>query len=184
MIRFGYQNKVGVLLRSIVAVLIGIVMVVSPSSALHTVVQIIAVLLIISAIVSFYAGYKKGKTNEGSLMSFNAVVNLGLGVVLFIFPGFVARFIIAILGFMLLFFGLFQVISLLSAIKTVNIPMASFIIPILVTLAGGFLIFNPFADSVMVMIAGVSLIVYGVGDLLSAWKMRQAMDVTDNVDEQ
>jgi hypothetical protein len=41
---------------------------------------------------------------------------------------------------------------------------------------GGFLLFNPFAESVMVMIAGAALIVYGASELFSSWKMKKAID--------
>ena len=52
----------------------------------------------------------------------------------------------------------------------------AFILPIIVTLIGGFILFNPFAESVMTMIAGAALIVYGASELLSSWKMKKAID--------
>ena len=46
----------------------------------------------------------------------------------------------------------------------------------MVTLVGGFILFNPFAESVMVMIAGGALVVYGASELFSSWKMKKAID--------
>jgi uncharacterized membrane protein HdeD (DUF308 family) len=57
--------------------------------------------------------------------------------------------------------------------------------PVLVTLAGGFLLARPaFIGEAIGVVAGISLIVYGVSEFLSSWKMRKAMDESDQVDEQ
>jgi hypothetical protein len=57
-----------------------------------------------------------------------------------------------------------------------GLGLGAFILPTVVTLVGGFLLFNPFAESVMVMIAGAAIIVYGASELLSSWKMKKAID--------
>ena len=110
------------------------------------------------------------------LMSFNAIVDVLLGLILFMFPGFVARFIIYLIGFMLLAFGAVQLLALFSAKRVVGMGLGVFILPAVVTLIGGFILFNPFAESVMVMIAGAAMIVYGASELFSSWKMKKAID--------
>ena len=109
-------------------------------------------------------------------MSFNAVVDVILGLVLFVFPGFIARFIIYLIGFLLLMFGLVQVTALISAKRVMGLGLGAFVLPVIVTLVGGFILFNPFAESVMVLIAGAALIVYGASELFSSWKMKKAID--------
>jgi uncharacterized membrane protein HdeD (DUF308 family) len=59
--------------------------------------------------------------------------------------------------------------------------------PVIVTLAGGFLLARPaFLGEAIGVVAGISLIIYGVSEFLSSRKMSKAMDARDNnqVDEQ
>lgn len=177
MITFGYKNRLNGPLRAAVAIAIGVVMVASKANALELAVQIIAAFLVASGLVSFIYGYMKRKDGAMSLMSFNAVVDLVLGVLIFLFPGVVANLIIYIVGFILLGFGIFQIIALISANRVLGVGIGSFILPALVTLAGGFLVARPsFVGEAIGIFAGAALIIFGVSELLSSWKMRKAMD--------
>ena len=173
---FGYGNRISGPLRALIALAIGIMMVLRPDNALTTVVKVIAAFILASGIVSLIVGLKEKKNGSLPLMSFNAVVDVIIGLVLFSFPGFVAKFIIYLIGFVLLGFGIMQIIALVSAKRVTGFGMGAFILPIIVTLIGGFLLFNPFAESVMVMIAGAAIIVYGASELFSSWKMKKAID--------
>ena len=173
---FGYGNRISGPLRALIALAIGIMMVLRPDNALTTVVKVIAAFILASGIVSLIVGLKEKKNGSLPLMSFNAVVDVIIGLVLFSFPGFVAKFIIYLIGFVLLGFGIMQIVALASAKRVTGFGMGAFILPIIVTLIGGFLLFNPFAESVMVMIAGAAIIVYGASELFSSWKMKKAID--------
>jgi uncharacterized membrane protein HdeD (DUF308 family) len=173
---FGYGNRISGPLRALIALAIGIMMVLRPDNALTTVVKVIAAFILASGIVSLIVGLKEKKNGSLPLMSFNAVVDVIIGLVLFSFPGFVAKFIIYLIGFVLLGFGIMQIVALVSAKRVTGFGMGAFILPIIVTLIGGFLLFNPFAESVMVMIAGAAIIVYGASELFSSWKMKKAID--------
>ena len=173
---FGYGNRISGPLRALIALAIGIMMVLRPDNALTTVVKVIAAFILASGIVSLIVGLKEKKNGSLPLMSFNAVVDVIIGLVLFSFPGFVAKFIIYLIGFVLLGFGIMQIVALVSAKRVTGFGMGAFILPIMVTLIGGFLLFNPFAESVMVMIAGAAIIVYGASELFSSWKMKKAID--------
>ena len=173
---FGYGNRISVPRRALIALAIGIMMVLRPDNALTTVVKVIAAFILASGIVSLIVGLKEKKNGSLPLMSFNAVVDVIIGLVLFSFPGFVAKFIIYLIGVVLLGFGIMQIIALVSAKRVTGFGMGAFILPIIVTLIGGFLLFNPFAESVMVMIAGAAIIVYGASELFSSWKMKKAID--------
>ena len=196
MITFGYKNRLNGPLRAAVAIAVGVVMVVSKANALELAVRIIAALLVASGLVSFFYGYLKRNEGAMSLWGFNAVVDVVLGVLILLFPGVVANLIIYIVGFILLGFGLFQMITLISANRVIGLGVGSFILPALVTLAGGFLLARPsFVGEAIGVFAGAALIIFGASELLSSWKMKKAMDEydikqaqdvvdTDNVDEQ
>ncbi len=177
MITFGYKNRFNGPLRALTAIAIGVVMVMSKTNALELVVRIIAAFLLASGIVSLFVGYRNRNNGAMSLMGFNAAVDIILGIMLFIFPGFVAGLLIYLIAFVLIGFGLFQVIGLLSANRVMKVGLWSFIMPVLVLAAGIFLMARPaFVGEAIGVVAGAALIVYGVSELLSSWKMRKAID--------
>ena len=111
------------------------------------------------------------------LMGFNAVVDIILGVLLFMFPGFVAGLLIYLIAFILICFGFFQMVSLFSANRVMKVGLLSYVLPFLVLAAGIFLITKPsFLGEAIGVVAGACLIVYGVSELLSSWKMKKAID--------
>lgn len=176
MFTFGYKSKINGPLRALIALAVGIMMVVNPGEALTAVVKVIAAFLLASGLVSLVVGLRNKKDGSLPLMSFNALVDVLLGLFLFVFPGFVAKFMIYLIGFALLAFGVVQILALASARKMTGLGFGAFVLPIIVTLVGGFILFNPFAESVMVMITGAALVVYGASELLSSWKMKKAID--------
>lgn len=187
MITFGYKNKYSGLIRALLALAVGVVMVVSKTNALELAVRIIAAFLVATGVVTFFVGKKVKQEGETNLMSVNAIVDILLGVLLFVFPGFVANIMIYLIGFALLAFGLFQIVALVSTIRVAQVGLGSFVMPVLVVAAGGFLVARPsFVGETIGIIAGVSLIIYGVSELFSTWKMRKVIDEYDSnqVDEQ
>ena len=176
MFTFGYGSRISGPLRALIALAIGVMMVLRPDNALTTVVKVIAAFILASGVVSLIVGLKEKKNGSLPLMSFNALVDIIIGIVLFSAPGFVAKFIIYLIGFVLLGFGIMEILALFSAKRVMGLGLGAFILPTVVTLVGGFLLFNPFAESVMVMIAGAAIIVYGASELLSSWKMKKAID--------
>jgi uncharacterized membrane protein HdeD (DUF308 family) len=180
MITFGYKNKFSGFLRAIAAIAVGLVMVISRTDAMVLVVRIIAAFLLASGIVSFLVGYRDRQNGQRPLMGVNGAVDILVASLIFIFPHFVAGLIVYLIGFALLGFGIFQLIALVSANKVMRVGVLGFVMPVLVLLAGAFLLARPtFIGTAIGTVAGVALIVYGLSELLSSWKMKQAMDEYD-----
>lgn len=180
MITFGYKNKFSGLLRALIAIAIGVVMVVSKTDAMVLAVRIVAAFLLASGVVSLVVGYKNKQNNQLPLMGVNGVVDIIIALLVFSFPTFVAGLIVYLIGFALLAFGLFQLIALASANRVMKVGLGAFIMPVLVLLAGAFLLARPtFIGTAVGTVAGIALIVYGVSELLSTWKMRKAIDEYD-----
>lgn len=173
MITIGYKNKFSSILRAIAAIAIGIVMIIS-TDATVTVVKVISALIFAAGVVSFAYGYFNRKKGIFSLMLVNAVVDIVIGLLLFFFPGAVAEFIVNVIGVLLLLFGIMQLIALLSVMSLLGLNFTSLLLSILAVIVGIVLIFNPFSKMIMGIVTGVSLIVYGVQELMSAWKMDKA----------
>lgn len=185
MVIFGYRSRVNGPMRALIALAVGIMMVVSPANALATVVKIIAAFMLASGVVSLIVGLKDKEKGALPLMSFNALVDVIVGLLLFMFSGVIAKFMIYLIGFVLLGFGIVQIVALFGARRVMPLGFGAFILPIVVTLVGGFILFNPFAESVMTIIAGSALVLYGVSELLSSWRMKKVMDAESfKVDEQ
>ena len=158
MFTFGYKSRVNGPLRALIALVIGVLMVISPEKALTTVVKVIAAFLLASGLVSLFVGLRDKEKGALPLMSFNALVDVLLGLVLFLFPGFIAKFMIYLIGFVLLAFGVVQIAALLGARRVIGLGLGAFVLPIVVTLVGGFILFNPFAE------------------FLSSWRVKKAID--------
>lgn len=177
MITFGYKNRFNGPIRALTAVAIGVVMVMSKTNALELAVRVIAAFLFASGLVSLIVGYKNRSNGTMGLMGFNAVVDLLLGAILFLFPGIAAGLLIYLIAFVLICFGLFQIISLVSATRVLRVGVLAFVLPVLVLMAGAFLMAKPdFVGETIGIIAGVALIIYGASELLSSWKMKKAID--------
>ena len=80
------------------------------------------------------------------------------------------------MGVVLLLFGLFQIFAMISANRVMRLGFSPFIMPVVVTLVGGFIAFNPLAKEVMTMVAGGALLFYGITELISSRRMKKAMD--------
>ena len=177
MITFGYSNKMTGPVRALIAIAAGVLMIVYNEQAMNLVVKIIAAFLLASGFVSLAVGLKKKNDTTSKLMNFNAVVDILIAAFLFLFNGFVANLIIYLIGFVLLGFGIFQLVALISANKVAKVGLWSFVFPVLVIGSGAFLLFNPeFTKASISMVAGIALLIYGVSELLSSWKMKKAID--------
>lgn len=173
MITFGYDNKFSSVLRALSAIGIGLVMLFATEATI-TVVKIIAAFLFAAGIVSFIYGYVNRKNGAMSLMSVNAAVDIFIGLLLFFFPQWVAGAIVTIVGIAVLIFAFIQLLALagtMSLIGRGGFPLAFSIIAFI---GGAMLIFNPFSESVMSVLAGICLIVYGVSELISVRRVKKA----------
>ena len=177
MITFGYNNRFSGITRAVAALAIGVVMVVSRTDAMVLAVRIMAAFLLASGIVSLVLGYRDRQNSRMPLMGVNGTVDILIAVLIFMFPQFVAGLIVYLIGFALLGFGIFQLVALVSANRVMKVGFMAFLMPVLVLLAGAFLLARPtFIGTAVGTVAGAALIIYGVSELLSSWKMRKAMD--------
>ena len=193
MITFGYKNRFSGLLRAVVAIAIGTIMIVSKTDAMVLIVRIIAAFIFASGLVSLLVGYKNKQDGRMPLMGVNGIVDLVIAGLAFAFAPIVAGLVVYIIGFILLGFGLFQLITIGSASRVMRMGVFAFVMPVLTLLAGAFLLARPaFLGTAVGAVAGVALVIYGVSELVSSLKMRQAINqferedsqVDDQIDEQ
>ena len=85
MITFGYKSKARGWIMSVLTILIGEVMILAKDQAMNAVVKIIAAFILASGVVSFAVGYKNRGNGAFPLMIVNAVADIAIGVVMFVF---------------------------------------------------------------------------------------------------
>ncbi len=139
------------------------------------VVKIIAGLLIAAGIASLVYGLIKQKeTGMYQVLIINAGLDIILGLLLFFNPQWIASFIVFIIGIALIIFGALQLIVLAGAMSLLGAGFSSLILSACAIVGGAFLLFNPFSVKVMSIIAGFFLLLYGISELISTWKMGKA----------
>lgn len=173
MITLGYKSKFSSILRALSAIAIGLVMLMS-NNAIVTVVKIIAALLFAAGAVSLVYGIVNRKNRMMGLMSMSALIDVVLGLLLFLYPEPVTHFIVYMVGFLLIIFGIIQLVALSSIMSLLGSGALSLLLSVVVIMGGVFLLFNPFTMKVMSIIAGCGLMIYGVQELRSSWKMDKA----------
>lgn len=177
MITFGYNSRFSAPLRALLFVALGALMIVAKTDAMELVVKIVAAFILAAGIVSIFVGFRQKKEGTMPLSFFNALINVVIAGLLFMFAPFVAKFVSYLLGFVLFGFGMFQISVLLSMRKNVQVSFAAYILPVVVTVAGLLIFFYPkFFGQSLGLIGGIALIVYGVSDLIAAFKMKSAKE--------
>lgn len=176
MFTFGYKTTLSSILRSLASIGIGLVMIFD-NEASETVVKVVAAFLFASGLVSLVYGLIRNK-KEGllPLMAVNAVVDILIGVLLFLNPGWVAGFIITLIGIVLILFGGLQLLVLAGTMSLLGTGFGTLILSVCAVVGGAFLLFSPFGERIMGICAGSFLVLYGVSELISSWRIRKAKE--------
>ena len=174
MITVGYNSKFTSIVRAVAAIGIGIVMIWG-NNAPVTVVKIIACFLLAAGVVSVIHGIIRNK-QEGTLhlMVVNAIVDFLIGFLLFFKPELISGFIVYFIGIALILFGALELIVLAGAMTLIGAGFSSLLLSICAIIGGAFLLFNPFGLKVMSIIAGCLLLLYGVSEFISTWRISRA----------
>ncbi|WP_321480526.1 DUF308 domain-containing protein [uncultured Bacteroides sp.] len=165
----------GFLMRSVTALIIGLVLVVWPDVAIDYLVITIGVLFILPGLL-VTLGYLTAKHPEMKRrFPIEGVGSVLFGLWLVIMPGFFADVLMLLLGFILMMGGIQQLSSLFLARKWVSVPAGYYIIPLLIALAGLFVVVNPTGvRNTAFVIIGITCLVYALSDLLNWFRfMRQ-----------
>ena len=182
MIRFGYRNRFSAPLRAVLFIALGAMMIIFRTDAMELIVKIIASFILAAGVVSFIVGYRLRSDGTMPLTAFNGVTDIVIALLLFLFAGTVAKFISYLLGLALLGFGLFQISVLVSARSRVRTGFGAYVLPVLVSLTGLFIFCYPSLIGKSIgLIAGISLVLYGISELIAAYKLRNVITQDDMV---
>lgn len=91
-----------------------------------------------------------------------------------VIPSFYVSILMYVLGAILIFAGISQLVHLSSARQWTSVSGGYYVIPILILIAGFVVLLNPFAAAtVPFLILGASSIVYGVSELVNQLRFRK-----------
>lgn len=174
MITFGYKTKFSSLVRAAGAIGIGLVLIFG-NNAPTLVVKLIAILLVVAGVVSLVYGVKKNK-EQGmyQLLVINACLDIILGLLLYFNPQWIAGIIIYLIGIVLILFGALQLLALSGTLSLLGAGFSSLILSVCAIVGGAFLLFNPLSIKVMSVIAGLFMVLYGVSEIVSTYRIGKA----------
>ena len=167
-------------MSSVCALIIGVLLVVWPDVAINYLVITIGVLFMLPGLISLvsYMSTARKREEAGIRVGF-PIIALGstlFGFWLMIMPSFFINILMYVLGVLLVFGGLVQIMNFMSLRAYSHVPMGVFVIPVLILTAGIVVLFNPFEmATIPFIILGVSAIVYGLTDLIRIIQFRNCL---------
>lgn len=160
-------------IRGICAVLMGVLLVAWPEAAIVYLVIAIGAMFFVPSVFSLVGYFMKGR-QEGAMFPIVSIGSLLFGLCLMVSPAFFVGILMYVLGAVLVFAGISQIIQLFNASGWTQVAIGYYVMPVLILLSGLVVLFNPFAAAaVPFIILGVSSIVYGVTDIINLIRFRK-----------
>ena len=160
-------------IRGICAVLMGLLLVTWPEAAIVYLVIAIGAVFFVPSLFSLVGYFTKGR-QEGAMFPIVSIGSLLFGLWLMVSPAFFVGILMYVLGVVLVFAGISQIIQLVNSRGWTLVAPGYYIMPVLILLAGLVVLLNPFAAAASpFIILGVSSIVYGITDIINQLRFRK-----------
>lgn len=161
------------ILRCICFILVGVLLVAWPEAAVVYLVIAVGAMFLIPGLFTVLTYLLKGR-KIGMPFPLVSVGSALFGLSLMVVPSFYVSILMYVLGAILAFAGISQLVHLSSARQWTSVPGGYYVVPVLILVAGLVVLLNPFAAaSVPFLILGASSIVYGVSELVNQLRFRK-----------
>ena len=171
------------IMRCVSAIVIGVLLMVWPEAAILYLVIAIGVMFFLPSLFSLVGYFMKGR-QAGMYFPVISLGSLLFGLWLMVSPAFFVGILMYVLGAVLVFAGISQIVTLLSARSHSAVAIGYFVMPVLILLAGLVVLVNPFAAATIpFFILGVSSTIYGITELINIYKFRKKEVKTEIVIE-
>lgn len=171
------------MMRCVSAIVIGVLLMVWPEAAILYLVIAIGVMFFLPSLFSLVGYFMKGR-QAGMYFPVISLGSLLFGLWLMVSPAFFVSILMYVLGAVLVFAGISQIVTLLSARSHSAVALGYFVMPVLILLAGLVVLVNPFAAATIpFFILGVSSTIYGITELINIYKFRKKEVKTEIVIE-
>ena len=163
-------------IKGICAVLMGVLLVTWPEAAIVYLVIAIGVMFFVPSLFLLVGYFMKGR-QEGAMFPIVSIGSLLFGLWLMVSPAFFVGILMYVLGAVLVFAGISQIMQLVNARGWTQVATGYYIMPVLILLAGLVVLLNPFAAAAIpFIILGVSSIIYGITDIINLLRFRKKDD--------
>ena len=171
------------IVRCICFILVGVLLVAWPEIVVDYLVIAVGVMFLIPGLYTVVTYLTKGR-KIGMSFPLVSVGSALFGLSLIVIPSFYVSILMYVLGAVLVFAGISQLVNLSSARKWTSVPGGYFAIPALILVSGLVVLLNPFAAaSVPFLILGASSIVYGVSELVNQIRFRKDEEVKPDIED-
>lgn len=166
-----------ILFRGIIAVLFGIMALISAEFTLLFLVYLFGAYVLIDGIVAIIVSLQERKTTRAWLVVFLiGIVGIIIGVLSFIHPGNVALVIFYLVALWLIIAGLFSVISALF--RATGVEWLAIIGGILSVIVGIVFFLHPVSSILsIVWLLGVFALIYGIIQIIRAFQIKSLLGV-------
>lgn len=166
----------GTILRALLAIVLGGVLVAWPAAAVLYIIMVIGVGFLVPGIFAIVGYFMHDKGGDAVARIFPAagIGSVLLGGWLILMPGFFVSILMYVLGAVLLIAGVEQIVTLFSARKYSKVSLGYYLLPVLIFLAGLFILLYPMdviEDTLMIF--GVVILIYGINELINWFKFRR-----------
>lgn len=167
-------------LRAIFALVIGLVLIMWPNTAINYLIITIGALFLVPGLISIIGYFVKKPSDQKIAFPLEGIGSVLFGLFLVIIPSFFADILTIILGLILMLGGVQQIASLTRARKWVTVPFLFFIVPTLIFIAGAMVIANPSGTrATALMIVGGTALLYGLFELVNWFKFERHKPESD-----
>ena len=167
-------------LRIISAILLGMVLLLSPQSAMSLIVITIGVLFTIPGLLAFINYLLSAPEKRPEMVYMLAGLgSLLFGVALVVMPSFFVTALMYILGTILFLGGIEQFIIAFRARKHITVPLFFYLFPLLLLTSGVIVLANPAKIAGFItQLIGVMCLVYGIMEMVYWIKFKRNVEKT------
>lgn len=153
----------------IIALIVGIVLIFMKGAAISAVVMVVGVFFLLAAIINLILSFRK-ETASPFISVLTAIGAIALGLWLLFDPAGFTSIIVYVFAALMILAGLYHIFLLAFGFKDVKFPFAFYILPILLALGGMVILIigSERMINAIVLVTGISLIVYAVCNFLEA----------------
>ncbi len=165
--------------RGAVAIILGLALVIWPSTIINVVLYVLGGLMLILAAVNLikYFGCKD-KADRETTSLINGICALVVGLVFLLATRWLVQMVGFILGALLVVLAVMQIVNLIKAGKTIKVDIWLYILPVATIVLGIICLLGPNTIvKTLAILFGLGIFVYGVSEIVSINRLRKAMKV-------
>lgn len=163
--------RVNFVLTAVLTLILGVLLILSPGTAMRTVFLLVGWTLVISGVASLLTAiFSKGQpVGQGDLVL--GLIQLATGLVVLMRPGFLMSLVGIVVGFVLLIHGIHDIQHARESKALGYDWKLSMGVGVAAVVMGVIVMINPFSTvETLLRIAGVFLLVDSVADLVMVWR--------------